>query len=58
MMDLGQVEVRAVWAWTIHFEIEALPLKPGVNCTTDENASMFDKANFVGGSGITGLMPD
>lgn len=47
-----------VFTSTTHLVIEEFPSKPGVNCSTTENGSMFVIANLVGGFGKTGSMPD
>ena len=54
----SQVALRADWAWTVQRVMEALPSKPGVNCSTTEKASMLDTASRVGAAGSTGSTPD
>lgn len=55
--NTNQVRFLAVCASTVHFIIDELPSKPGVNWISAEKASMFDKANADGGCGSTGSIP-
>lgn len=43
---------------TVHSDIEELPSKPGVNCSSTEKAAMLESARLRGAAGSTGSTPD